>query len=79
MCHLKRLSALYQDAVLSSNPCAHHDSCRGCQAKRTGAGDAQHCNGGLEGEPDHCLRFANAFIITLRVERKDLLVFPFHK
>lgn len=66
MSHLKGLSSFYQDAILGSNPSAHHDSCRGCQAKRTGAGDAQHCDGGLEGKPNYCLGPGNASIITLQ-------------
>lgn len=40
MRHLKWLSSLYQDAILGSNPCAHHDSRRGCQAKGTGTSNA---------------------------------------
>lgn len=40
MSHLKWLSSLYQNAILGSNPCAHHNSCGGGQAKGTGTGNA---------------------------------------
>lgn len=73
MCHLKRFSSFYQNAILCSNPCANHDSCRGCQAKRTRAGDAQHCNGGLEGKANHCLNSGDAFVITLQGKKAALL------
>lgn len=66
MRHLERLSSLYQNTILGSNPCAHHDSCRGCQAKGTGTGDAQHCYGGLEGKAYRCLGPGNALVVTLQ-------------
>lgn len=66
MCHLKWLSSLYQNAILGSNPCSHHDSCGGCQAKGAGTGDAQHCYRGLEGKANHCLCPRNALVVTLQ-------------
>ncbi|TNN62266.1 hypothetical protein EYF80_027530 [Liparis tanakae] len=56
----------FTDAILGSDPCAHHHSCRGCQAKGTGTCDAQHCYGGLEGETNHCLSFGNALVVALQ-------------
>lgn len=70
MRHLEWLSSLYQDAILGTNPCAHHDSCRGCQAEGTGTCDAQHRYGGLEGEANHCLCPGNALVVTLQGENR---------
>lgn len=79
MRHLEWLSSLYQNTILGSDSCAHHDSCRGSQAKGTGAGNAQHCNGGLEGKANHNLGPRNAFVITLlggkTVVKKDNFCF----
>lgn len=52
MGHLQGLASLDEDAVLGGHTRAHHDG-RGCgQAQRAGAGNAQHCDGRLEREPD---------------------------
>ncbi len=65
MGHLQRLASFDEDPILSSNPCAHHDSRRGCQPQRAGAGDGQNCYGSLEGEADDDLRFGDALVVTL--------------
>lgn len=65
MGHLQRLASFDEDPVLSSNPCAHHDSCRGCQSQRAGASDGQHGDGGLEGEADDNFRLGDVLVITL--------------
>lgn len=63
--HLQRFPSLDEDAVLGSDPRAHHDSCWGCQAQRAGAGDGQDCDGGLEGEADNNICLGDVLIVTL--------------
>lgn len=75
MCHLKWFPSLYQNAILGSNPCANHHSCRGCQAKRTRAGNAQDCDGGLEGKANHRLSSGNAFVIALQENKGSAVNF----
>lgn len=65
MGHLQRLPSFDQDPVLSSDPCAHHDGCRGRQPKGAGAGDGQDGDGSLEGEADDDLRFGDVLVVTL--------------
>lgn len=52
MGHLQGLASLDEDAVLGGHARAHHDRRGRGQAQGAGAGDAQHCDGRLEGEPD---------------------------
>lgn len=63
--HLQRLASFDQDPVLSSNPCAHHDSCRGCQPQRAGACNGQNCDGRLEGKADDDFRFGDVLVVAL--------------
>lgn len=63
--HLQWLAPFNEDPVLSSNPCAHHDSCRGCQPQRAGAGDGQNRDGRLEGKADDNLRLGDVLVVTL--------------
>lgn len=65
MGHLQRLSPFNEDPVLSSDPCAHHHSCRGRQPQRAGAGDGQDCDGRLEGKADDDLGLGDALVVTL--------------
>ena len=57
MGHLQGLASLDEDAILGGHASAHHDGCGRGQAQGAGAGDAEHRDGRLEGEPqDHlCL------------------------
>ena len=71
VCHLQRLASFDEDPVLSSDPCAHHHSCRGCQPQRAGAGNGQNSDGRLEGKSDDNFRFGDVGVITLR--GRDLL------
>lgn len=65
MGHLQRLASFNEDPVLSSNPCAHHDSCRSCQPQRAGAGNGQDSDGRLEGEADNNFCPGYVLVITL--------------
>ena len=57
MGHLQGLASLDEDAILGGHAGAHHDGRGRGQAQGAGAGDAEHCDGRLEGESqDHlCL------------------------
>ena len=63
--HLQRLASFDEDPVLSSDTRAHHDSSRGCQAQRAGAGDGQNRDGGLEGEAHDDLGIGDVLVVTL--------------
>lgn len=65
MRHLQRFASFNEDAVLGSNPCAHHDSCWSCQPQRTGAGNGQDSDGCLKCEADNNLCPGYVLVITL--------------
>ena len=63
--HLQGLAPLDEDAVLCAHARAHHDGGGRGQAERAGARDAQHRDGGLEGEAHHRLRLRDALVVAL--------------
>lgn len=52
VCHLQRLASFDEDTMLGSHSGTHHDRRGRGQPQGAGAGDAQHSDGRLEGEPD---------------------------
>lgn len=55
MCSLQWFPSLDEYSILSSNTCAHHNSCWGGQTKGAGACNGQHCYTNLKGEGEHKL------------------------
>ena len=55
VCSLQWFSSLDKYTILSSNACAHHDSCWGGQTKGAGARNGQHCYTDLKGKGEHKL------------------------
>lgn len=74
VCHLQWLASFNEDPVLSSDSCAHHYSCRGCQPQRAGAGNGQNCDGCLKGKADDDLRLGDVLVVTLRGRERVIAV-----
>lgn len=53
MCGLQWLPSLDKYSILSSNACAHHDSCWGGQTEGTGTCNGQHCYTDLKSEGEY--------------------------
>lgn len=68
VCHLQRFATLNEDAILSTDPCSHHDSRRSGQTQRAGACDGQNRNGGLKRESDNQLGSGDVCVVALRKE-----------
>ncbi len=63
--HLQRFSSLYENAILSAHPCAHHNSSGGRQTQRAGARDGQNRDGGLERKANDHLCSGDVLVVTL--------------
>lgn len=65
MRHLQWLASFNKNPILSTDPSARHDSCRGRQPERAGASNGQHCDGSLEGKAHNNLYLGDIGIIIL--------------